>query len=171
MSIGTWKLMRSMRIIDVPLPHVFVPKGLLLVLLFLVQLEQGQCQLLESRDTIVCPTSTFSTANNINIQTAGNNEISGIAFSLTIQAPSGEPVLYGINDGGNGERLVIWDSGTGQRLRTLRIPNVVNTDWEDLTIGTCGSATAASSSTPVRRATAAPRRWTGRSWKAPPAGA
>jgi len=69
----------------------------------------------------------------------GNNaEISGISFSSKYVGPSGQPILYGINDKGNGERLVLWDSGTGARLRTFSVPHVVNVDWEDLTIGTCG---------------------------------
>ena len=119
------------------------------ILLLLPALEHAQAQTtntsrsLQDFTTGICPTNFASTNPQQILQTSDpgqrNNEISGLAFSSQYFAPSGAPILYGINDGGNGERLVIWDSGTGQRLRTLVVPGVTNTDWEDLTIGTCGS--------------------------------
>lgn len=68
------------------------------------------------------------------------NEISGLVMSPKIRGPSREPILYGINDGGGGNRLGVWDSGTGKRLLTFRIPSSVisNIDWETIAIGSCG---------------------------------
>lgn len=64
-----------------------------------------------------------------------------MAISPKIQAPSGERIVYGINDGGGGNRLGVFDSETGNRLLTYRIPEsiITNIDWETLTIGSCGS--------------------------------
>ena len=69
------------------------------------------------------------------------NEISGLAMSPKIQAPSGKRVVYGLNDGGGGNRLGVFDSGTGKRLLTFQIPTSIftNIDWETMTIGSCGS--------------------------------
>jgi hypothetical protein len=50
-----------------------------------------------------------NTASNTQNHYDNNNKIFGIAFSSTYLAPSGQPILHCINDGGNGERLVIWD--------------------------------------------------------------
>jgi len=68
-------------------------------------------------------------------------EISGLAISPKIQAPSGKRIVYGINDGGGGNRLGVFDSETGKRLLTFRIPEsiITNIDWETVTIGSCGS--------------------------------
>jgi hypothetical protein len=42
-----------------------------------------------------------------------------------------------------GERIGIWDSATGERLLTVRLPNtttdVINEDWESMSVGPCGS--------------------------------
>ena len=64
-----------------------------------------------------------------------------MAISPKIQAPSGKRIVYGINDGGGGNRLGVFDSETGKRLLTFRIPEsiITNIDWETLTIGSCGS--------------------------------
>jgi hypothetical protein len=50
-------------------------------------------------------------------------------------------MLFGVSDGGGGERLGMFDSGTGQRLLTLEIPYdfFTNKDWESMAIGSCGS--------------------------------
>lgn len=68
-------------------------------------------------------------------------EISGLALSPTQNAPSNNPVLFGISDGGGGERLGMFDSWTGQRLLTLQIPSniITNKDWESMAIGSCGT--------------------------------
>lgn len=67
-------------------------------------------------------------------------EISGIAMSPKIRAPSGFRAFYGINDGGGGNRLGVFDSGNGKRLLTFQIPSniITNIDWETMTIGSCG---------------------------------
>lgn len=99
-----------------------------------------------AQSSIVCPyTSDIYGSTTIQTSDIGpnNDEISGIAFSPTLLAPSGEPVLYGINDGGNPERLVVWDPGTGKRLRTFILPGVENVDWEDLAAGPCGTGNSA----------------------------
>ena len=92
----------------------------------------------------VCP-RIVSTTQNTRLQSSDPvknfNEISGLALSPTQTAPSGDPLLFGINDGGGGERLGMFNSATGRRLLTLKLPiNVFpNKDWESMTIGSCGS--------------------------------
>lgn len=69
-------------------------------------------------------------------------EISGLAASPTQRSPtSSAPVVFGIADGGKGAVVGVWDSGTGERLRSLLLPNrtaYANRDWESATIGPCG---------------------------------
>eukprot|EP00978_Attheya_sp_CCMP212_P026380 scaffold86627_cov54-Attheya_sp.AAC.1 len=66
-------------------------------------------------------------------------EISGVALSPTQKAPSGQPVMFAMNDSGGGKRLGIYDSGNGKRLLTLKL-SFLNSDedYESLTIGSCG---------------------------------
>lgn len=66
-------------------------------------------------------------------------EVSGIAFSPT-QKHNGNPIFYAISDGGGDARIGIFDSGSGRRLKTLRLDRSFfpNRDWESLTIGSCG---------------------------------
>ena len=113
------------------------PSFLLLLLVLVQPLRRIQA----SVNRIVCPTSRTGLYTENTLDTDDpqklNDEISGLAFSATQLGPSGQPILYGINDGGNGERLVVWDSGTGARLRTFVVPGVTNVDWEDLTLGVC----------------------------------
>jgi hypothetical protein len=91
----------------------------------------------------MCPTSV-AFSNSTRITSADPvkrfNEISGLVMSPKIRGPSKEPILYGINDGGGGNRLGVWDSATGERLLTFRIPSSVisNIDWETIAIGSCG---------------------------------
>jgi hypothetical protein len=91
-----------------------------------------------------CPT-IGSTTRNARLQSydpvKSFTEISGLALSPTQSTPSNNPVLYGISDGGGGERLGMFDSWTGQRLLTLQIPNniITNRDWESMAIGSCGT--------------------------------
>jgi hypothetical protein len=76
------------------------------------------------------------------IQSSSFDEISGLCMSPSQIAPSGQPVLFGVNDrGGGGQRIGVFDSGTGERLMSLRIRSSVatNKDWESLTIGSCGA--------------------------------
>jgi hypothetical protein len=67
-------------------------------------------------------------------------EISGLAFSPT-QKYNGHPIFFAASDGGGDARIGIFDSETGNRLKTLRVDRSFfrNTDWEELTIGSCGS--------------------------------
>lgn len=91
-----------------------------------------------------CPT-IGSTSRNARLQSydpvKSFTEISGLALSPTQNTLSNNPVLYGISDGGGGERLGIFDSWTGTRLLTLQIPNsiITNRDWESMAIGSCGT--------------------------------
>ncbi len=93
---------------------------------------------------LVCPRA-IAFDNSTRIQSADpvKNivEISGLAISPTILAPSSKHVVYGTNDGGGGNRLGVFDSETGHRLLTFQIPEsiITNIDWETLTIGSCGS--------------------------------
>jgi hypothetical protein len=68
-------------------------------------------------------------------------EISGLAFSPT-QTSSGEPLFFAISDGGGDARIGMFDSQTGDRLRTLKIDRSFfrNADWESVTIGSCGKS-------------------------------
>jgi hypothetical protein len=67
-------------------------------------------------------------------------ELSGTALSYKQTTASGAPVLYGVADNGGGPRLGVWDSSTGQRILTLRIPDS-NFDWESMAFGNCGEGT------------------------------
>eukprot|EP00980_Cylindrotheca_fusiformis_P000830 scaffold217_cov99-Cylindrotheca_fusiformis.AAC.1 len=75
---------------------------------------------------------------------SGNwNEISGTAISPNQKGPSGKPIIYGHNDGPSEIAFAAWDSGTGERLKTINIQTdsglkVRHQDWEDMTIGRCG---------------------------------
>lgn len=69
-------------------------------------------------------------------------EMSGLAASPSQSSASGSPIFFGICDGGHAARIGIWDSGTGKRLKTLRLPDetlLENIDWEAMAIGTCGN--------------------------------
>lgn len=67
-------------------------------------------------------------------------EISGLAFSYT-QKYNGQPIFFAASDGGGDARIGIFDSETGKRLKTIRVDRSFfrNTDWEALTVGSCGS--------------------------------
>lgn len=98
----------------------------------------------------ICPDIGQSSDRNSNrLKTGDPNgrfgfwETSGIALSITQTGPSGDPILFAINDKGGGSsfnRLGIFDSGSGQRLLTLRLPNKfpAGHDFESMTIGACG---------------------------------
>eukprot|EP00980_Cylindrotheca_fusiformis_P006069 scaffold1306_cov100-Cylindrotheca_fusiformis.AAC.3 len=71
------------------------------------------------------------------------NEISGTAISPRQKGPSGKPIVYGHNDGPSDVAFAAWDSGTGERLKTIKFKTdgsltVSHEDWEDMTIGRCG---------------------------------
>eukprot|EP00978_Attheya_sp_CCMP212_P000158 scaffold286_cov52-Attheya_sp.AAC.8 len=67
-------------------------------------------------------------------------EVSGLGMSPKKQAPSGQPVLYTVNDSGGGKRLGIYDSGSGKRLLTLSLSFLPSeTDYESMAVGSCGS--------------------------------
>jgi len=61
--------------------------------------------------------------------------------SPTQTGPSGEPIVWGFGDGGDGRRIFAWDTADGSRQKTLLIRTdiVDNVDWESMTIGSCGS--------------------------------
>lgn len=97
---------------------------------------------------IICPqivqqydTNSLIADDPSNSEDQRFNEISGLAFSPTTISPiSGEPVLYAINDSGGGKRLGIFDSGTGERILTLRLSALPSSrDWESMAIGSCGT--------------------------------
>jgi len=52
-------------------------------------------------------------------------ELSGLALS-SMRDNNGNPVLYGVNDIGHEARLGVFDSATGQRLVSLRVPEANN---------------------------------------------
>lgn len=93
---------------------------------------------------VVCPRSV-AFDNSTRIESSDPvkkyREISGLVVSPKIKAPSGERVVYAINDGGGMNRLGAFDSGTGKRLLTFQIPTsiITNVDWETMAIGSCGS--------------------------------
>lgn len=100
---------------------------------------------------IVCP-KVQSVDSSIDLQVSDPNkvdftEISGLGFSPTLTGPSGKPLIYVINDGGGGRRFGIYDSGTGIRLLSLRMPRSLTLalDWESISVGSCGGANASSS--------------------------
>jgi hypothetical protein len=101
-------------------------------------------------NNVVCPVSgeylSGQTVNGFD-PVRRYTEISGLALSTTQVAPdTNNPVMYVINDGnddmtGSGARIGLYDSGTGERLITLDIPNTTYTnsyDWETLAVGPCG---------------------------------
>lgn len=93
---------------------------------------------------IVCPRATsvdMSTQLHIaDPNKAHFTEISGLGFSPTLKGPSGKPLLYLMNDGGGGRRFGIYDSGTGIRVKSLRLPRDAgfNIDFEGMSVGSCG---------------------------------
>lgn len=80
-------------------------------------------------------------------------EISGLVLSPTQVNPStGNPIMYVVNDGHEENkkhalgRVGVYDSGTGDRLATLKITSgkreMVSHDWEAMTIGACSRTDA-----------------------------
>jgi hypothetical protein len=97
-----------------------------------------------------CPHIGSSSKGSIHLESEDPNGtfgfwgVSAIAVSPHQQGPSGEPILFAVNDRGAGSwenRLGIFDSGTGRRLQTLRFPSIIPTgyDFESMTIGSCGN--------------------------------
>lgn len=100
---------------------------------------------------IVCP-KVQSVDQSIDLQISDPNkadfrEISGLGFSPTLVGPSGKPIIYLVNDGGGGRRFGIYDSGTGIRLLSLRLPRSLTLalDFESMSVGSCGGANESSS--------------------------
>jgi hypothetical protein len=92
----------------------------------------------------MCPVIE-SRSDDIRLKSADPNgpnfkEVSGIAFSPS-QRYNGKPILFVISDGGGDARIGMFDSETGRRLRTLRVDKSYfrNSDWESMTIGSCGN--------------------------------
>ena len=97
---------------------------------------------------IVCPkVQSVDSSIDLQISDPGKTdfrEISGLGFSPTLTGPSGKPIIYIVNDGGGGRRFGIFDSGTGIRLLSLRLPRSLTLalDFESISVGSCGGADA-----------------------------
>eukprot|EP00544_Gedaniella_sp_CCMP2646_P004945 CAMPEP_0202487494 /NCGR_PEP_ID=MMETSP1361-20130828/5783_1 /ASSEMBLY_ACC=CAM_ASM_000849 /TAXON_ID=210615 /ORGANISM="Staurosira complex sp., Strain CCMP2646" /LENGTH=158 /DNA_ID=CAMNT_0049116867 /DNA_START=475 /DNA_END=952 /DNA_ORIENTATION=- len=93
---------------------------------------------------LVCPRA-IAFDNSTRIESADPVKrfvkISGLTISPQDSGAQRKGIVYGINDGGGGNRLGVFDSETGKRLLTFRIPEsiITNIDWETVTIGSCGS--------------------------------
>jgi Hint module len=108
--------------------------------LLLLLTTQVRCQ--------ICPSIGEITNDRIKLQADDPNgsfgfwSVSGLAVSRLQTGPSGEPIVYAVNDRGglsSENRLGVFDSGTGERLLTLQLspglpPGV---DFESMTIGSC----------------------------------
>ena len=112
---------------------------LLTVISFLCHQESVRAQ-----RRIVCP-RVQSTDWNMTLQVSDPwkvdfTEISGLGYSPTLVGPSGKPLIYVVNDGGGGRRFGIYDSGTGVRLKSLRLPRSFGLalDFESISVGSCG---------------------------------
>jgi hypothetical protein len=115
-----------------------------IVILLQTIVFQGLCVVGRS-EPVACPyiskkynaTDRFETKGPLGIYA----EVSGLVFSPKQRAPSGEPVIFAMSDGGAGTRIGAWDSQTGKRLMTLKLNSSVvkNLDWEAMTIGSCGN--------------------------------
>ena len=78
-----------------------------------------------SAANVICPTATtFDTSiiTDTFDPVERFSELSGLALSKQQVGPSGDPIFFGVNDKGGEARLGVWDSGTGQRLLTLNVP-------------------------------------------------
>jgi len=85
--------------------------------------------LAQTSSSVICPVAdTFDTSVEIDTYdpVIRYSEISGLALSPTQLSPLGNPILFGMSDIGGGDRLGIWDSGTGQRLLSLQVPATNN---------------------------------------------
>ncbi|KAL8579050.1 hypothetical protein ACOMHN_035989 [Nucella lapillus] len=78
-------------------------------------------------------------------QTVGNVQVLGrvtttlLDENLGLAASRAHPgYVYGHNDRGGGHQLSALDPATGALQAVLTIEGVVNHDWEDLCVGTCG---------------------------------
>jgi hypothetical protein len=97
-------------------------------------------------ETVVCPSIGETYIGDDRLDTVDPikrvSDTSGLAFSPTQISPlTGAPVIFGLGDKGDGERIFVWDSSNGARLLTLHLDArvVTNTDWEAMTIGSCGT--------------------------------
>lgn len=119
---------------------------------------RGGAQIIEKEPhkTIMCPRA----GNKIRSQKVDGDdpvrkftEISGLVLSPTQLNPStGNPIMYVVNDGHERNkkqalgRVGVYDSGTGDRLATLKITSgnrdMVSHDWEAMTIGACSRTDA-----------------------------
>jgi len=81
-----------------------------------------------SNSAVICPVvQAVDTATTIDTFDPVDRftELSGLALSST-RYNNGNPVLYGVNDIGHEARLGVFDSATGQRLISLRVPEANN---------------------------------------------
>lgn len=88
---------------------------------------------------VVCP-SIAKKKDNTNVE---YDKISGLTMSPTQLAPSGKPVIFGVGDAGSAGEIYLYDSGDehAQSFIKLRVKDVAvdDSDWESLTIGSCGA--------------------------------
>lgn len=122
-----------------------MPRSFLRILLRLVWITT----IIRDSTAAVCPISIGDSTNEESIHLQSNDgpdktgfwEVSGIALSSYQTGPSGKPILFAANDRGasnNENRLGIFDSGSGQRLLTLRLASLPTAvDVESMTIGKC----------------------------------
>lgn len=118
------------------------------MLVFLVIFVLLLCchEVAQAQPNIVCPrvsSSAVDTSTRLDIadpNKAHFTEISGLGFSPSLVGPSKKPLIYLMNDGGGGRRFGIYDSGTGERILSLRMPRdlAFNLDYESMSVGTCG---------------------------------
>jgi len=76
-------------------------------------------------------------AATVDTSTDGFSEISGLVVSPTQVSDRGNPIAFAVNDSGDGARLGVFDSVTGEYLQTLQLSGGENWDWEDMTCGPC----------------------------------
>lgn len=123
-------------------------KALLIALTISLLGRQGSGQ---AQPDAVCPRKK-STNMSVHLDTADPNgpnfkEISGLSFSPTLLGPSGKPLIYVVNDSGGGTRFGVYDSGSGRRIKSLRLPQSLKSamDFESLVVGSCGADRKSSS--------------------------
>jgi len=113
----------------------------MLIRLFAVLLVATGSIHLVLADRVVCPVvGSVSTEVIVDTTLDKFNEISGLAVSPTQLSENGNPIFFAHNDGGDGPRLGIFDSATGEHLLTLNVKGAVNQDWESMAMGPCGDS-------------------------------
>jgi hypothetical protein len=109
--------------------------------LILAVLSLAVCQSLGNMCPVVQSTSVDTLLKSYDPNGPDFGEVSGLAFSPS-QRSNGKPIFFAISDGGGDARIGMFDSQTGDRLRTLKIDRSFfrNVDWESVAIGSCGKS-------------------------------